>query len=146
MKIPAFFLVGVVLAMTLLLLLPTPARAQAIGYCSWGEPAISPCLRDTDGTDSLYCHYGYACDPTAGNDGRGRCCVRNTLSTCEEANPCPTGYTCVGGSCQLLSSLKCSNGSVPTGSCVNNQCLQWTSSGDYLPQTCDASRNLCCPK
>ncbi|MFB2835203.1 hypothetical protein, partial [Floridanema evergladense] len=117
MKNPAFFRVCVVVIVALLLLLPTPAKAQTLGYCSWGEPAISPCLRDTDGTDGLYCHSGYACDPTAGNDGRGRCCARNALSpTCDSANPCPTGYTCVEGSCQLLSSLKCSNGSVPTGS------------------------------
>lgn len=147
MKIPAFFRVCVVVIIALLLLLPTSVMAQALGNYSWGEAAISPCLRDTDGTNDLYCHNGYACDPKAGNDGRGRCCTRNALSpTCDSANPCQTGYTCVEGSCQLLNSLKCSNGSVPTGSCVNNQCPQWASSGDYIPQTCDVSRNLCCPK
>ncbi|HEY9299523.1 MAG TPA: hypothetical protein VIQ31_24795 [Phormidium sp.] len=144
MKLPAFFRVCVVGVMALLLLVPTSARAQALGNCSWGEPAISQCLR---GTEGLYCHEGYACDPIAGKDGRGRCCARNTLSPkCNSVNPCPTGYTCVENQCQLLSSLKCSNGSVPTGLCVNNQCPQWTSSSNYVPQTCDASRNLCCPK
>jgi hypothetical protein len=142
MKFQAFFRVCVVVVMALFLLVPTPAKAQSIGYCSWGEPAISPCLR---GDDGLYCNSGYACDPIAGNDGRGRCCARNVSPKCDSANPCITGYTCVDGSCQLLSNLKCSNGNVPTGLCVNNQCPQWTSSGDYIPQTCDASRNFCCP-
>lgn len=52
----------------------TPERfRRQLGFCSWGQPAVSACHRNGGG---FYCGYpGYRCDPFAGPGGR---CCRST--------------------------------------------------------------------